>query len=239
MKEFKAMSTSLSRTGVLVLTAALCLSGGASLVFAQQPTPTSGAAPAANTQNLTNPSDLVKASADGMLHDLEANRDMYRKNPQKVGELVDKYLLPNFDIESSAKAVLGIHWHTATPDQRKRFVDAFYHSLLANYGAALAEFTSDKLKVYPTNLDASTDRAVVRTEVKTGSGERISVNYAMRKTANGWKAWDVNIDGISYVKSYHDDFDAQINQQGMDAVIARLEKGEKPGEINKTIKKTS
>jgi phospholipid transport system substrate-binding protein len=237
MKEFKLMSTYIRRARALALTAALCLSGAAA--YAQQPTPTSGAAPAANTQNLTNPSDLVKASADGMLHDLEANRDMYRKNPQKVGELVDKYLLPNFDIETSAKAVLGIHWRTATPDQRKRFVDAFYHSLLANYGAALAEFTSDKLKVYPTNLDANTDRAVVRTEVKTDSGEHIAVNYAMRKMANGWKAWDVNIDGISYVKSYHDDFDAQINQQGMDAVIARLEKGEKPGEINKTIKKTS
>jgi phospholipid transport system substrate-binding protein len=227
----------LRRLGAVTLTAALCLSGA--LVHAQQPTPTSGVAPATNTQASANPSDLVKASAEGMLHDLEANRAEYRKNPQKVGELVDKYLLPNFDIESSAKAVLGIHWRTATPDQRKRFVDAFYHSLLTNYGAALAEFTSDKLKVFPTNVDASSDRAVVRTEVKTDGGDRIAVNYAMRKTPNGWKAWDVNIDGISYVKSYHDDFDAQINQQGMDAVIARLEKGEKPGDINKTIKKTS
>lgn len=230
-------STSTRRTSVLALTAALCLSGAA--VYAQQPTPASGAAPAGNTQNLTNPSDVVKAAAEGMLHDLDANRAEYRKNPQKVAELVDKYLLPNFDIESSAKAVLGVHWRTATPDQRKRFVDAFYHSLLTNYGAALAEFTSDKLKIFPTNVDANTDRAVVRTEVKTDNGDHISVNYAMRKTPTGWKAWDVNIDGISYVKSYHDDFDAQINQQGMDAVIARLEKGEKPGDINKTIKKTS
>jgi phospholipid transport system substrate-binding protein len=61
----------------------------------------------------------------------------------------------------------------------------------------------------------------------------------MRKTPTGWKAVDVNIDGISYVKSYHDDFDAQIDKEGMDAVIARLEKGEKPGEINKTVKKSS
>ena len=231
------MSTLIRRTSALALTAALCLYGAT--VYAQQPTPTSGAAPATNTQNNANPSDLVKASAEGMLHDLEANRADYRKNPQKVSALVDKYLLPNFDIESSAKAVLGLHWRTATPDQRKRFVDAFYHSLLTNYGAALAEFTSDKLKIYPVSVDPGTDRASVRTEVKTGNGDRIAVNYAMRKTPTGWKAWDVNIDGISYVKSYHDDFDAQIKQQGMDAVIARLEKGEKPSDINKTIKKTS
>ena len=174
-----------------------------------------------------------------MLHDLDANRAAYRKDPQKVSQLVDKYLLPNFDIETSARAVLGLHWRTATPDQRKRFVDAFYHSLLTNYGAALSEFTADKLKIYPTAVDPNTDRATVRTEVKTDSGDRVNVNYAMRKTANGWKAVDVNIDGISYVKSYHDDFDAQIDKEGMDAVIARLEKGEKPGEINKTVKKSS
>jgi phospholipid transport system substrate-binding protein len=193
-----------------------------------------------STQNIANPSDVVKAAAEGMLHDLDANRDMYRKNPQKVSELVDKYLLPNFDIETSARAVLGLHWRTATPEQRKRFVDAFYHSLLVNYGAALSEFTADKLKIYPSAIDPATpDRATVRTDVKTGNGDRVAVNYTMRKEANGWKAVDVTIDGISYVKSYHDDFDAQIDQQGMDAVITRLEKGEKPSDINKTVKKTS
>lgn len=232
------MNSSTRRASALALTAALCLSS-VSLVYAQQPAPVTGTAPSAVTQNLTNPSDVIKASAEGMLHDLDANRDAYRKDPQKVSALVDKYLLPNFDIESSAKAVLGIHWHTATPDQRKRFVDAFYHSLLTNYGAALAEFTADKLKIYPASVEPGDDRASVRTEVKTGNGDRIAVNYAMRKSPTGWKAWDVNIDGISYVKSYHDDFDAQIKQQGMDAVIARLEKGEKPSDINKTIKKTS
>jgi len=59
------------------------------------------------------------------------------------------------------------------------------------------------------------------------------VNYYMRKTPQGWKAWDVVIDGISYVNSYRTDFSAQIEQQGIDAVIKRLEAGEKPGAIGK------
>ena len=91
------------------------------------------------------------------------------------------------------------------------------------------------MKIYPTNVDQAADRATVRTEVKRDNGDQRAVNYSMRKTRQGWKAVDVNIDGISYVKSYHDDFDAQIDQQGLDAVISRLEKGEKPGEISKTM----
>ncbi|MGH8277757.1 MAG: ABC transporter substrate-binding protein, partial [Steroidobacteraceae bacterium] len=52
----------------------------------------------------------------------------------------------------------------------------------------------------------------------------------------GWKAWDVVIDGISYVNSYREDFGAQIEQQGIDSVIKRLESGEKPGAIGRQIK---
>jgi phospholipid transport system substrate-binding protein len=50
----------------------------------------------------------------------------------------------------------------------------------------------------------------------------------MRKTDAGWKAWDVVIEGISYVKSFREDFGAEIDQKGLDAVIERMEKGGKP-----------
>ncbi len=221
------------RAFAAVLTAIVFACGVAAHAQAPQ-----GAAPA-QSQNMPGPSDVVKEAAEGMLKDLDADRAMYKKDPSKVGALVDKYLLPHFDVETSARAVLGLHWRSASPEQRKRFVDAFYHSLLTNYGAALVDFTSDKLKIYPSNVEAGADRATVRTEIRRDNGDRVPVNYVMRKTPQGWKAIDVQIEGISYVKSYHDDFGAQIDQQGLDAVISRLEKGEKPGDINKTIKKTS
>jgi phospholipid transport system substrate-binding protein len=59
----------------------------------------------------------------------------------------------------------------------------------------------------------------------------VSVNYYLRKTPDGWKAWDVVIDGISYVNSYREDFGSQIEQQGLDAVIKRLESGQSPNAI--------
>ena len=199
-----------------------------------------GAAPApAASATAENPGDVVQSAAQGILKDLDANRDMYRKDPSKVSALVDKYLLPHFDTEYAARLVLAKYWRTATDDQKKRFIDAFYHSLLTNYGSALAEFTSDKLKVFPTNVAAGDDHATVRTEVKRGNGDRIAVNYELRKEPTGWKAYDVNIDGISYVKSYREDFGAQIDQKGIESVITRLQKGDKPDSIKKTTDKTS
>jgi len=152
------------------------------------------------------PSQLVDTAAQAMLKDLDANRAAYKKDPSKVEALVEKHLLPHFDTAYAAQLVLGKHWRTATPEQRKRFIDAFYHSLLHNYGNALADFTGDRLKVYPLKLDPNAERATVRTEVKRSNGTRVPVNYSLRKTPDGWKAWDVVIEGISYVKSFREDF---------------------------------
>jgi phospholipid transport system substrate-binding protein len=212
--------------------ALLCVPGFAA---AQAQTPPAPAAPAATAPAAAaqGPADVVQAAAQGMLNDLDKDREAYRRDPAKMAQLVDKYLLPHFDTQRSAQLVLGKYWRTATPEQRQRFIDAFYHSLLTNYGSALAEFTSDRLKIYPTNVTPDARVATVRTDVKRDNGDRVSVNYYMVRTPQGWKAWDVVIDGISYVNSYREDFGAQIEQQGIDAVIKRLNSGEKPEAIGK------
>jgi phospholipid transport system substrate-binding protein len=185
------------------------------------------AAPAA----ATDPATLVRQVATDMLGDIDKNREAYRRDPAKVAAVVDKYLMPHFDTETSARVVLGQYWRSATPEQRQRFINAFYHSLLANYGDSLIEFTPDRLKILPSHVQPGDTIATVRTEVTRRNGERVSVNYSLRMTPQGWKAWDVVIDGISYVKSYREDFGEQIEKQGLDTVIKRLESGEKPGQI--------
>jgi phospholipid transport system substrate-binding protein len=188
-------------------------------------------APAAPTAapSALGPQELVENSAKRMLVELDANRPMYVKDPAKLDSLVANVLLPNFDTEYAARLVLGQNWRTATPDQRKRFVDAFYHSLLRNYGAALVDFTADRFTILPYKGDPGSDMATVRTEVKRSSGEKIPVNFSLRKTDGVWKAWDVVIEGISYVKSFRTDFGAEIQAKGLDEVINRLETSGNPG----------
>jgi phospholipid transport system substrate-binding protein len=187
-----------------------------------------GAASAQDADS-SDPSKILENAAQAMLKELDANRAEYRKDPSKIDALVEKDLLPHFDTEYAARLVLGTHWRDATPEQRKRFVTAFYHSMIANYAKSLVDFTSDRLKVYPTKMGADADRTTVRTEVKRDNGSMVPVNYSMHRGPDGWKAWDVVIDGISYVKSFREDFGAEIDQKGLDAVISRMEKGGKPG----------
>ena len=176
------------------------------------------AAPAASCGTSQQPSDVVQTAAQGILKDLDANREMYRKDPSKVSAAGGQ--VPAAALRHGIRGTprySAKYWRTATADQKKRFIDAFYHSLLSNYGTALAEFTADRLKVFPTQCRSATDdHATVRSEVKRDNGDRIAVNYELRKEPTGWKAYDVNIDGISYVKSYREDFGAQIEQKGIE-----------------------
>ncbi len=194
------------RTFVLLFAAVLC--GGAAL---------------AQDAAQLSPNDLATKVVQNTLRDLDANRAEYKKDPKKVRELVDKNMLPYFDTSYAAQLVLAKYWREATPEQRKRFVDAFYQSLLQNYGEALLEFTPDRLRILPYQGKPEDSVATVRTEVRRDNGSRVPVNFSLRKTPQGWKAYDVTIEGVSYVKSFRTDFASEIQQKGLDAVIQRLE----------------
>ncbi len=182
-----------------------------------------GIARAADAVPGPGPQELIESAATRLLQALDADREAARQDPRRVQRMVDEILLPSFDTDYSARLVLGKHWRDATPQQRQRFVDAFYQSLLRNYGSALAEFTADRMVVLPFRGDLSSGQATVRTEVKRSDGTRVPVNYTLRATPAGWKAWDVTIEGISYVRNFRNDVGAEIDQRGLPAVIARLE----------------
>lgn len=181
------------------------------------------------------PSQVIETAAQETLKALNADREGYRKDPAKIQEVVDEYLLPRFDTQFAAQSVLGRYWQVATPAQRQEFISAFIHSMLENYGSALLGFTANTLKVYPSRVPPDQTVATVRTEVTRANGTQDSVIFYMKKTPEGWKAYDVHIDGVSYILSYREDFQSQIAQQGkqaIEAIIKRLEGGEKPAQTS-------
>ena len=170
------------------------------------------------------PRDVIENVSKRMFAALEGNRAAIRKDPEKVYPLVDQILLPHFDTEYAAELVLAQHWRTATPEQRKHFGNSLYRALLRTYGGALTEVTADRLKLLPFGGDPEAIQGIVRTQVTRSSGAAVLVDYRLRRTADGWKVFDVIIEGISLVRTFRADFDGEIKRQGLDAVISRIEK---------------
>jgi phospholipid transport system substrate-binding protein len=177
------------------------------------------------------PSQVVQSVAQTFLKDLDAHREQYSKSPSLLRQAVDRDVVPYFDVQRAAQLVLGRYWRTATPQQRQDFINAFESSMFANYGTALLGFQSNRLQVQPTRMAPGAQNAIVHTVIHRDDGSTVAVDFAVRQTPQGWKAWDVIVEGISYVKSFRDDFGAEIEQKGLDSVIQRLQRGEKPAAL--------
>jgi phospholipid transport system substrate-binding protein len=115
------------------------------------------------------------------------------------------------------------HWKTATPEQQRRFVDAFYRYLLASYGDALLEFRHDTIEVLPVQEDTIGSSTRVRTQMKLTGGSVFDVDYYMRQDDRGWLIVDVIAEGISYVRTYRTEYGLEIRARGLEALTARLE----------------
>ncbi len=50
----------------------------------------------------------------------------------------------------------------------------------------------------------------------------MSIDYAMEKTPNGWKVYDVVVGGVSLVTNYRETLNAEIRDGGLDGLIKSL-----------------
>ena len=184
------------------------------------------AAPAAVQQT---PVQIVQGIADQLATAIEGHRDELKRDKEKLIAVIDDVFLPHFDIDYASILVLGRHAREATPAQRDRFAKAFYNSITHRYAEGLLNYTRGKVKVLPFNGDLNDKRTVVRTQVVLDDGKLVSIDYAFRKSRSGdWKAYDVIIEGISYVTNYRNQVDAEIRKVGIEQLITNLEtQGEK------------
>ena len=187
-------------------------------VFAQDAASTS--APASQQS----PEQIVQSIAEQLANDIDGHRDELKRNQDKLINIIDEVFLPHFDIDYASILVLGQHAREATPEQRERFAKAFYNSITHRYAQGLLDYTRGRVKVLPFSGDLNDKRTVVRTQVVMDDGKLVSIDYAFRKSRTGdWKAYDVIIEGISYITNYRNQVDAEIRKVGIDQLIKNLE----------------
>lgn len=168
------------------------------------------------------PNDVVQAAADALTAALDGRKEELAKDRDALYAMVDDILLPIFDRRYAAQLVLGKHWRNASDDERRDFVDAFYGSLLRKYGDGVMEFNQDSLEILPFRGDDTKPRATVKTIVRLDNGTKVPVNYGMVKRESGWMMFDLTVEGISYVRNFRAEFNAEIQAKGLRAVIDRL-----------------
>lgn len=171
------------------------------------------------------PNQIVQQIADELGTALKGHREEYKKDRPALVALINKVLLPHFDTSYAAILVLGRYARQATPAQINAFQKAFYNALIDRYAEGLIDYREGRVTILPSRGEIDGGRrAVVRSEVTLDDGKKVSVNYVFRRSEDGqWKAFDVVIEGISYIASYRSQVGEEIRRTSLDALIARLQ----------------
>ncbi len=169
---------------------------------------------------------VIEQASDELLEAIDGRREMLEANPVELYAIVDAVLRRRFDTVYAARLVLPRHWTTITPEQRQKFVEALYGSLVRRYSIGLLKHSETRVRVTPLRLNpvspSGEEFVTVRTLVTLDNGTEVPVNYEMRWFERTWKVYDVNIEGRSYVLYYRGVYSQEIEAKGIDKIIEDL-----------------
>lgn len=168
------------------------------------------------------PDVLVKNTAQDVIAIVKQDKDIQSGDQKKILALVDAKILPNFDFTRMTQLAVGRYWRQATPEQKNALVSEFRTMLVRTYTKAFTQYKDQTIDVKPVKLAATDTETTVKTQILKPGGQPTNVDYVMKKSATGWKVFDVVIEGVSMVTSYRGTFSSQIEQSGIDSLIKSL-----------------
>ena len=175
------------------------------------------------------PEELVRKTADEILTEIKAHRDLYAKDYAKLYKMADEKVLLHFDFRRMAQWVLGRSWKEATPEQRERFTAEFRDLLVGTYSQALLNYTDQKIVYLPVQRKPADTEVTVKTEVKQSGGQpNIPIHYSFYRNKDGaWKVYDISIEGVSLVTNYRSVYATKVREKGVDTLIADIAENNK------------
>ena len=180
----------------------------------------------AHAAEAATPGELVRSHSQQILDQLDAHRAEFRKAPDQLQAFIMTEMDQLFDRDYSARLVLGRHSRSAQPEQISRFGAALTENLLDRYGNALLD-VDPGLKVRIRSETPLQDGRMMRvaTEIERRQGEPVPVDYMFHETEDGWRAFDVIVEGVSYVQTYRTQFDELLRRDTLDQVTDQLAAG--------------
>ena len=175
-------------------------------------------------ENEIKPFEMIRSSIDSMTLGLgdDDNRKRLDSEREELYLIIDKTLSPYFQKRYAGRLVLNQHWKSASANQRERFTEGLYQSLVRSYALTLLNFDVSQIRVLNNVIiTPETKKLTVKSEVMYQC-ELIPKNFRFGKFKEGCRFYDVKIEGVSYIKNYRNQFNAEINANGPDAVIQRL-----------------
>jgi phospholipid transport system substrate-binding protein len=94
--------------------------------------------------------------------------------------------------------------------------------LVRTYSVSLAQYKNQTIDYKPLKVAPDDKEVTVKSSVNQPGAQAIPIDYRMEKTADGWKAFDIAVEGVSLVTNYRSSFNSIVQQSGIDGLIKSL-----------------
>jgi phospholipid transport system substrate-binding protein len=168
------------------------------------------------------PDELIKNTVKEVTAIIKQDKDIQAGDQKKIIALVDAKVLPHFDFQRITQLAVGRYWRTASPEQQQALVTEFRDLLVRTYTKVFTVYRDQAIVVKPLRMAPEDTEVTVSTVISKPGSQPTSVDYEMKKSPDGWKVFDISVEGVSMVMSYRGTFASQIQQEGIDGLIRTL-----------------
>jgi phospholipid transport system substrate-binding protein len=168
------------------------------------------------------PDVLIRNTVDEVIGIIKQDKDIQAGDPKKINALVDAKVLPHFDFTRMTQLAVGKYWRTATPEQKQALATEFRNMLVRTYTKVFTVYRDQSVEVKPFRMAPDDTEVTVKTVIIKPGSQPIPVDYEMKIAADGWKVFDISIEGVSMVMSYRGTFASEIQDSGIDGLIKTL-----------------
>ena len=169
------------------------------------------------------PDELVKKVTTDVLDSIKSDKQLQAGDRRKALAMAEQKILPHVDFREATLLAMGKSWYTATPAQQAQMVNEFRSMLVRIYSNAIDVYRGQTLKVLPLRLPAGATDVTVRNQYLREGRPPVPVEYSMRKTPEGWKIYDIAVEGVSLVLTYRSEFEQITRTSGVEGLIKRLQ----------------
>jgi len=142
-------------------------------------------------------------------------------DPSRVDTLFKARIAPAFDFSRMTQLAMKHNWRIASVRQQERLTAEFTTALLRTYSSTLAGYRDCTVTYKALHFEPRDTDATVRSEVRQ-CAQAHKLDYEMTRTPDGWKVYDVKLDGMSLVTKHRETFAAQLRHSGVDGLIRAL-----------------
>ncbi|HCI12986.1 MAG TPA: hypothetical protein DFK12_03260 [Gallionellaceae bacterium] len=168
------------------------------------------------------PDVLIKNIAHDVLAVVKQEGGDPAGNRERLLAMVDTKVLPHFDFVRMTRLATGKNWRRATPTQKQTLVTEFRNLLVNTYTNAFARYQNQTVEVMPVETHADVDEVTVKTLILKPDEQRITVDYELKRTPDGWKVFDFTVEGVSLIVVYRSVFTREVKQGGIERLIKTL-----------------